>query len=272
MEYIKVSIAIEDPEMQDIAIACLAELEFDSFENTMSGINAYVPSHLYNEAAMLDILSILQLDINYTIDHIAQQNWNTAWEQNFEPVLVNDILTIRAPFHSKSNTKYEIVIEPKMSFGTGHHATTSMMCDIMLSIDFSQKQVLDFGSGTGILSILASKLGAISCMGIDNEEWAVENSIENAERNKCSSITFVLGESEKITGTYDIVLANINKHIILQNKNVLVEATKPGGILLLSGILINDEEDITNAISDTFIFDEKKQRDGWLALKYIKNK
>jgi ribosomal protein L11 methyltransferase len=232
----------------------------------------FLPSDKYNVNDVKSCLQMInQADLIIEETIIEQKNWNEEWERNFEPVIINEQLSIRAPFHAQQATTYELIIEPKMSFGTGHHATTSMMCEIMLQIHFLDKKVLDFGSGTGILAILASKLKAKSVLGIDNEEWAIENSIENAQKNECINTQFKLGEEQLIQETFDIVLANINRHIILDNINVITDAVKNEGILLISGILNSDEEEMNQELHK-YNFNQQYtlQKDGWSAMYFYK--
>ena len=272
MQYSKITIQVNQPELQEIVIALLAEYEFDSFDFDTDYIYAYIPTHLFREEDLHEVFDrINQPQTTYSVNLIEQKNWNEEWEKNFEPVIINSKLAIRAPFHNSLNTEIELVIEPKMSFGTGHHATTHMMCEMMLNFDFLNKKVLDFGSGTGILAILASKLNAASIVGIDNEEWAVENSNENAQRNQCSNCKFILGEEEKITQDYDIVLANINRHIILGNINVITTAVKNDGVLLISGILNNDEEEMIQELNKyNFKHINTTQLNNWSAMYFHK--
>lgn len=272
MQYTKVVFPIRDVEMQEILAALLAEYAFDSFDNDEQHLFAFVPTALYRKEEVLEVLQQLQQnELPFTVELVEEKNWNEEWEKNFEPVVINSHLSIRAPFHSPQHTDMELVIEPKMSFGTGHHATTHMMCEMMLNMNFSGQQILDFGSGTGILSILASKLNALRVMGIDNEEWAVTNSIENAIRNNCDNLTFKLGEEELINEEFDIVLANINRHIILSNIDVITGAVKKGGILLISGILNTDEDEMKMELSKyQFKHIQTMQKDQWSAMHYHK--
>lgn len=272
MQYSKITIQVNEPEQQEILIALLAEYAFDSFDSDADAVYAFVPSHLFNESDLHEVFDrINKPGISYRVDIIDQKNWNEEWEKNFEPVIINSKLSIRAPFHNSLNTDIELVIEPKMSFGTGHHATTHMMCEMMLNFDFTAKKILDFGSGTGILAILASKLNAANVVGIDNEEWAVENSIENAQRNHCDNCKFILGEEEKITQDYDIVLANINRHIILGNIDVITTAVKNEGVLLISGILNTDEEEMIQELTKyNFNHINTSQMNNWSAMYFHK--
>jgi len=274
MQYTKVFIPILDQEQQDIIAAFLAEGDFDAFENHPDGLVAFVPSQQFDAVFLNTVLANLELSLtNYNIENVAQQNWNAVWESNFEPIYINKKCSVRAPFHAPMQTEIELIIEPKMSFGTGHHATTSMMMESMLEMNFNHKEVLDFGSGTGILAVLASKLNAIKVTAIDNEEWAFENCIENCERNGVTNIETILGEKDKVKGTFDIVLANINRHIIIESIDVLLPSVKENGELLISGILNQDETEIENLITlQGFTFVSKKQKENWSAMHFVKNK
>jgi ribosomal protein L11 methyltransferase len=274
MQYTKVFIPITDQDQQDIIAAYLAEGDFDAFENHPEGLVAFIPSQQFNNTFLNSVLSefdVALLDI--IIENIAQQNWNAVWESNFEPIYLNNKCSVRAPFHAPLNTEIELIIEPKMSFGTGHHATTSMMMEYMLELNFNNKTVLDFGSGTGILAILASKLNAMNITAIDNEEWAVENSKENCERNNVINVQAILGEKEKVFGSFDIVLANINRHIIIESADVILPCVKENGELLISGILNQDENEIKNLIeTEGFKFISTRQKENWSAMHFIKQK
>ncbi|MDB5281879.1 MAG: ribosomal protein methyltransferase, partial [Bacteroidota bacterium] len=213
--------------------------------------------------------------IRFSSQLIKDRNWNEEWEKNFEPVVVAGKVAIRAPFHPQFNTEFEIVIEPKMSFGTGHHATTASVIELMLGEDFSNKSVLDFGSGTGVLAILAEKLKASNITAIDNEEWAYNNCVENIERNGCVHIRAVRGdESYLFDQKFDIILANINRNVILQNISKWKLLLNETGLLIASGILVSDEHDIIEAAAKTgLVVKNKLNNNGWLAIafQHLKN-
>jgi ribosomal protein L11 methyltransferase len=204
--------------------------------------------------------------ITQTIPH---QNWNEVWESNFQPVVVENFCAVRAPFHEPvQDVVHEMVIMPKMSFGTGHHATTWMMMAQMQHIDFAGKKVFDFGTGTGILAILAEKLGAERVVAIDNDEWSIENGKENAERNGCSKIGLYFASSVP-DQQFDIVLANINRNVILMHLQYLVPAIIPQGLILFSGLLADDEEDIVTACSGEGLQLLRQQsRNNWISLLF----
>jgi ribosomal protein L11 methyltransferase len=201
---------------------------------------------------------------------IKATNWNQLWESNFQPVVVDDFAGIRASFHEPiKGVRYEIVITPKMSFGTGHHATTCLMIRQMCEIIFSGKTVMDFGTGTGILSILAEKMGAASIIAIDNDEWSITNATENLEKNICSKIKVEKADSAAGEKSYDIILANINKNVIIDNLSTLVKQLEPGGILVLSGLLASDEAAILYETGKLLLIPGKKMlENGWISLRF----
>lgn len=266
MEYTEVDIRLNpvDP-FADILVARLNEIEFESYAEDETGVKAYVQTHLLDEESVKEIISEVEglCELSYTITKVKQENWNEQWESNFEPVYINENCVIRADFHRPiTNVEQEIIITPKMSFGTGHHETTSLVMNEMFEIDFDDKSVLDMGCGTGVLAILASKLGANSLVGIDFDEWAVENSVENASLNKVENIDFVHGDVDAIgEAKYDIILANINRNIILQDIEVYVGAMSTESQILFSGFL---EEDVPLIL-------EKSEQLG-LELVVLKNK
>lgn len=247
MHYIRLTIS-SNPDDQDIIIYHLAELGFEGFEQKDSTVDSYIAEELFNKEQTEAALSAFQA--TFEIAKMEQKNWNEVWESNFEPVIVDDFVSIRAHFHEPIlTTEHQLLITPKMSFGTGHHATTYMMVQQMGQIDFAGKYVFDFGTGTGILAILALKLGAKAVYAIDNEEWSIENAIENAQNNASDSIVFELANSAAGEKTYDIILANINKNVILDNLQNINNQLVAGGDLLLSGLLIEDEQAILDACS-----------------------
>lgn len=261
---IQLNFQLADQEQKDLLIAQLSELGFDAFEETEEGLHAFTPLDSFEEAAVKELLK----DQPYTQTTIAKQNWNQLWESNFEPVQVEDFVGIRAGFHqAMEGVIHEIVITPKMSFGTGHHATTYLVMKAMKDLDFKGKTILDFGSGTGILAILAEKLGAQSVLAIDNDDWCIENSLENLAINQTQVIRVEKADSAALLDQFDLVLANINKHIILANMDNLGKALVKGGTILLSGLLVEDESDILDVCQQNawkHLFTH--QRNGWLVI------
>jgi ribosomal protein L11 methyltransferase len=234
-------------DQREILIAHLAELGFEGFEETDSGLNAYISENNFDRTVVAYTCSKYGLDFEENV--LPAQNWNHSWESNFQPVIVDDFVAVRADFHPAiNNVKYELLITPKMSFGTGHHATTYMMMQQMREIDFKDRSVLDLGTGTGVLAILAEKLGASSVLAIDNDEWSISNAEENICKNHCSKIDLRLSDSlAEMDHFFDIILANINRNVILDNLASLVKHMQKATELLLSGLLTSDEEDLLEA-------------------------
>lgn len=271
MPHIQVTIHADNPGQQELLIAHLSEEGFEGFEQTESALQAYIDEEDYNEALLQEIATAQ--GVTYTTRPIAEENWNATWEANFEPVIVAGFCTIRADFHTMLvNTPYEVVITPKMSFGTGHHATTQLMLQLMQHLDMQGKQVLDLGTGTGILAIMAHKLGAAAVLAIDNDNWAYENAQENVKRNLADRITVVEGTLDAAAGkSFDSILANINRHILLDAMPALQAALRPGGTLLLSGLLTEDHDIIHEAASAVGLKQVRYETlTNWIALQYEK--
>jgi ribosomal protein L11 methyltransferase len=271
MQYVKVTFLVPGQDISDMLTAILAEAGYDGFEESEGRLFAYIGQSKFNADEVAEIA--VQAGVSHETEIVAQQNWNALWESNFPPVIVEDFCTIRAHFHDiVVTTPYEIQITPKMSFGTGHHSTTQLMMLMMRDIDFNGKSVLDFGTGTGVLAILAEMLGAQKILAIDNDEWCVENAVENAERNNCEQITVKIGSLENfVEEGADIILANINRHILLQYMKDLYRKLPPGGTLLMSGLLAEDKDIITDAaVAIGFEFKELREQLNWIALKFEK--
>lgn len=237
----------------EILIAELGEVGFESFVENEVGVLAYIQKNDWFETILKDIfiLNSGEFQIDFEHKEIAQTNWNEDWEKNFEPIQVDDLVSIRAPFHENPNLKYDIIIEPKMSFGTGHHETTHMMIQHLLELNLENKKVLDMGSGTGILAIFAEIKGAKPIDAIDIDEWCYTNSIENIERNNCHHITVYQGDAALLADKkYDIIIANINRNILLADMKIYASCLEKNGILLLSGFYEDDlpmiDEEATN--------------------------
>ncbi|KEZ93709.1 50S ribosomal protein L11 methyltransferase [Nonlabens ulvanivorans] len=258
----------------DVLIAQLGEAGFESFVETETGVTAYVLKSLDNDSILNDVevLSSELVDIAFAKAEIEPTNWNAEWEKNFNPITVDNRCEVRAPFHEATGVEYDIVIEPKMSFGTGHHQTTHMMIQHLLNEDLTGLRVLDMGSGTGVLGILAQMRGAIDVDAIDIDTWCYENAIENVERNKADKVKVILGGAEQLEGkTYDFIIANINRNILLQDIPVYGESLKPGGTILFSGFYTEDLELIKEACNKVGIrYDSHMVRDNWVGLKMIK--
>ncbi len=257
----------------EILIAELGYASFESFVETEEGVTAYIQKEEWN-ASILDDIQILNSDefeITYTFEDIEQVNWNAEWEKNFNPIIIDDLCSVRAPFHEKPNTRYDIIIEPKMSFGTGHHETTHMMIQHILKNDFNNKAVLDIGCGTGVLAILAEQKGAQPLDAIDYDNWCYLNSLENIERNNCSHITVLEGDASLLQGKkYDIVIANINRNILLNDIGIYANCLNKNGMLFLSGFYADDILKIqTECEKHMLKFEEKLERNNWVALKFL---
>ncbi|MEZ4854756.1 50S ribosomal protein L11 methyltransferase [Flavobacterium sp.] len=274
--YIAYHFTVEPKELgTEILIAELGELPFDSFIETETGFSAYILQSLWNET-ILDEIYILNnpdFEISHTIEFIEQVNWNEEWEKNFNPIYVDEKCYVRAPFHEKLNAEYEIVIEPKMSFGTGHHETTHMMIQHLLETDVRNKKTLDMGCGTAILAILAEMKGAKPIDAIDIDNWCYLNSIENCERNNCNHISVYEGDASLLKGKkYDIIIANINRNILLNDMQIYVDCLNENGILFLSGFYTEDFEAINEScITKGLTFVKQLERHNWASLKYVKH-
>ncbi|TPN81255.1 50S ribosomal protein L11 methyltransferase [Aquimarina algicola] len=256
----------------EILIAELGEVGFESFVETQEGINAFIEKEHWRDDILQDIyvLNSGEFVIEYTIEEIDQVNWNKEWEKNFDPIIVDQICSIRAPFHEKPDTQYDIVIEPKMSFGTGHHETTHMMIQHLLQIDLKDKRVLDIGCGTGVLAILSEIRGATYIDAIDIDNWCYLNTLENIERNHCKNIIAYEGDASLIVGkNYDIIIANINRNILLNDIKKYALSLSSEGILLLSGFYEQDLEQITEECAKhNLIYKSHINRNNWLAAFY----
>ena len=258
----------------EILVAELGEIGFESFVENEDGMVAYIQQTEWKENILDDIfiLNSDEFSISYEMEVIEQTNWNSEWEKNFNPIQVDDLVSIRAPFHENPNLKYDIVIEPKMSFGTGHHETTHMMVQHLLDLDLTNKKVLDMGCGTGILAIFAEMKGAKPIDAIDIDNWCYQNSIENVERNNCSNIDVYEGDASLlINKKYDVIIANINRNILLNDMQAYMNCLNENGILLLSGFYHEDIPIIDAEVSKyQFKIDKIIERNNWVALKYIK--
>lgn len=265
-ETVQITIATNDEKLREQLIAQLSAINFDAFEERDNELIAFIEPQSFELSALENILTHYKLTYQKTI--IEEQNWNALWESNFSPVIVDDFCAIRAEFHQPFTDKqHEIVITPKMSFGTGHHATTYMMINEMSKIDFKSKRVADFGTGTGVLAILAEKLGSEWVWAIDIDDWSIENATENIERNGCKTIIIEKADGFNARVKFDIVLANINKNVILSNTDLLVSAVQPGGKVLLSGLLKIDEDDIIAAFTAKgFRHLSTVEKSGWVCL------
>lgn len=266
-KYIQVEFKNISRERSDILVALLNEIGFDGFEEEESNLKAFIPENNFDKSIFQKNIEPFQISFSATT--IEETNWNQFWESSFDPVVVDDFVAVRADFHEPmKEVKHEIIITPKMSFGTGHHATTYMMMQQMREVDFKDKTVFDFGTGTGVLAILAEKLGAKKITAIDNDEWSIENARENIKRNSCMVIELQLNSTANMKSRFDVILANINKNVILENLEFLEKQLLPGGVLLISGLLTTDEQEILSECNKKGLkFDNKKERRNWLFIK-----
>ncbi|HWB24941.1 MAG TPA: 50S ribosomal protein L11 methyltransferase [Chitinophagaceae bacterium] len=254
-------------DLRELLIAQLSEAGFDGFEEEENNLIACCSEELFNEIVLKEILDGHNLTYEKTV--IPPQNWNEVWESNFQPVVVDDFVAVRASFHAPvTGVEHEIIITPKMSFGTGHHATTYMMMQQMRGLEFNSMDVFDFGTGTGILAILAKQLGARNVTAIDIDEWSINNAKENFDNNGITGISLMQAETPAIiNGQFDIILANINKNVLLEYIPVLSTQLKKGGFLLLSGLLAADEPEILLTASQNSLFHNTTiARDKWICI------
>jgi ribosomal protein L11 methyltransferase len=253
-------------EFQDILLAILTDYGFTGFEQFPDRLIACIPEIEFSEESLQ---FVYDNQIPFEKSVISPRNWNADWESSFEPVVIEDFCAVRASFHQPiKSTEFEIVITPKMSFGTGHHATTWQMIRLMKDLDLKGKNILDFGTGTAVLAILAEKMGASSIDAFDNDEWSIENSRENIASNNC--VLIHLSKNDKIEDNkkYDVILANINKHVILSHMESIKNHLINEGVVLFSGLLLDDRDEIVSRAEEAGMrLEQVSTKDNWLALK-----
>jgi ribosomal protein L11 methyltransferase len=259
----------------EVLIAQLAELPFESFVETETGVQAYIQEPEHNAAQVQQVVDDFDAEFNLTFTHklIPQQNWNAQWESEFEPVIVSNECIIRAPFHTIAEQyTHTVTIMPQMSFGTGHHNTTWLMCNALLNNVPTNASVLDMGCGTGVLAILAHKLGATTVDAIDIDEWSVTNSIENCALNNITTIDVWQGDATKMKATtYNIILANINKNILKADAAVYYQHLAPNGIIYLSGFFTTDVDELKQFYTACgYTFESYNFKDEWAQLSFSK--
>lgn len=258
----------------DILLAELGEIGFESFTESETGLQAYIQTEEYREGEVenLQILNSSEFEISWEKNQIEQVNWNREWEKNFNPIIVGEKCSVRAPFHPKPQTEYDIVIEPKMSFGTGHHATTHMMLQFILNDEWKGLSVLDMGCGTGVLAILTAMKGAGDVVAIDIDNWCYLNTLENIERNNCTEIEVLEGTASLLGDKkYDRIIANINRNILLEDMGTYASCLKSNGALYLSGFYTEDIPVINEQCEKhSLIFNHQLERENWVALKFLK--
>ncbi len=268
--YIKIDINNLHALEKDLLPEKLAQIRYYAFEEDGDSLAAYIKELDFNEA---ELKNTLPANTDYSIEKIAEENWNAKWEAGFSPIKVNDFVAVRASFHAtESNVEYDLVITPKMSFGTGHHATTYMMLAAMQQINFSHKNVIDFGAGTGVLAILAAKMGAANVLAIDNDKWSIENIRENIEVNNCQKIVVIHADAIPPESHANIILANITLNVLSQASEGIYNALEKEGYLLISGILETD----MSAINKVFVKERYEtiavcQREKWACILYRRN-
>ena len=254
-------------EQTAIIAAFLMDIGFEGIEESDIGSVACIKSVSFDKEATEAIFK--QFHTEFEMELVAQQNWNAQWEQSFDPVIVDDFVAIRASFHQPvTQVKHELIITPKMSFGTGHHATTYLVMQLMQTIGFAGKSVIDFGTGTGVLAILAEKLGATNIVGIDNDDWSINNALENVESNDCHHIRLIKADAMVEDKKADVILANINLNVIVANLDAIKAACKPGAVVVFSGLMTQDEEQTRNHLTNhQFEVMLCVAKTNWIALK-----
>ena len=266
------TVSPKDP-ATEILIAELGFAGFESFVENDQGVTAYIQKEEWSADILADIniLSNEDFKITYSQKEIEQVNWNEEWEKNFDPIFVSDSCVVRAPFHEVGDFEYDIIIEPKMSFGTGHHETTYMMIQHLLKMDLSGKSALDMGCGTGVLAIMAEKRGATAVDAIDIDNWCYVNSLENVERNGCKTISVFEGDATLLgKKRYDIIIANINRNILLNDMATYASCLNEGGTILLSGFYKEDIPIITEECERHALkFVENFEKNNWVAAKFV---
>lgn len=269
--YIQVTIIIENKDQSDILVALLAEEGYEGFSEDGNLLDAFIPENLFSKDRLDNILA--PMGLKYSTLIIEQQNWNANWESSFEPVTVGSFARVRAAFHPyDTGFEYDIVITPKMSFGTGHHATTYMMIEQMKDIDMKDRSLLDFGTGTGVLAILAAKMGATDVLGIDNDDWSIDNALENIQSNNCLDISIQKMTEVPEGKKWDIILANINLNVIKDNLGRIAEVCKKGTQMVLSGFLRSDRKEMEEHLSNHALKPVKFLENGdWLCISCVAN-
>lgn len=273
MNYYEISVfGVENYESKDILIANLAEIEYESFvDSDKFDFLAYIKQNDFKLTDLQELQKSRSFDFTYNL--IKDENWNAKWEENYEAVLIDDIVEIHAPFHTPNpKAQFHIEIEPKMSFGTAHHPTTAQMISLIKSENLKEKVILDMGCGTAVLGILGMKMGAKSCCAIDNDEWAFNNSLENVERNKITNVEVLLGEADLLKNKkFDIIFANINRNILVKDMQMYAQTLAVNGVILFSGFFINDLEIIKNeALKNQLVYDKHIVNNDWVAARFIK--
>ncbi len=273
MTYIVVEFSSLTQNQKEILFALLDSWNFEGIEELDNSLKGYIPKKIFNEQILKQNLQEYPAlsGVGFHFKTLPNKNWNEAWEKSYEPILINDKVCIRASFHQDlKEYPYDILIDPKMSFGTGHHETTQLMIEMMLEINFTGKDVLDFGSGTGILSILAHKMGAKNVVAVDFDEWAYNNIAENILKNEVKHVEAVLGDASAIPkNQFEVILANVNKNVIIQQMEILACRLAENGVIVFSGLLREDEQDIVKAAANIgLILQQQKTKNEWICLNF----
>lgn len=277
MDYIEIDVTVEPKEQgSDILIAQLSEIDYESFVESTSGFLAYIKESDFDPHKLQQVLDSYSdvLKIQIEQKKIKQQNWNKEWESNFNPIDIDGKCFIRAPFHTPSKSyEYEVVIEPKMSFGTGHHNTTQLMIKKLMELNVREQSLLDMGCGTGVLAIVAGMMGANPILAIDIDDWSIENTIENIERNNINNIVVKKGDSQILgENAFNTILANINKNVLLADMSVYVNNLENGGNLVLSGFFETDVLELSNKADELGLkFEDKMISEQWAMLHFTKS-
>lgn len=271
MNYLSFTFCIAEDWQQDLLIVALDAIGFQGYEEKPAELVAFIQADLFDEASFHSAIDPMMESYALTYERasIAERNWNEEWEKGFRPIVIGDEIAVRASFHpAYPDVKYDIIIDPKMSFGTGHHATTEMMMRLMLRETFAGTEVLDFGSGTGILAVLAAKLHAATVLSVDHESWAYQNSIDNFRTNNIHNVTPLLADAAGFQGRqFDIILANISRSVITATMAQFATALRSHGKLLISGFLLDDEVEILQtAHAAGFQKSDQLLLDGWMAI------
>ncbi|MBL0146485.1 MAG: 50S ribosomal protein L11 methyltransferase [Chitinophagaceae bacterium] len=269
MNYIQICFQKTSAEQNELLTALLANAGFEGFEEEDEQLKAFIKEEEFVQADLDEIINTIPLQYQQKL--IAQQNWNAQWESSFEPVIVDDFAAVRASFHQPiTNVKHEIIITPKMSFGTGHHATTFLVMQQMSKLDFNEKSVFDFGTGTGLLAILSYKMGATIIDAIDNDEWSIDNAKENIQANNCTDISIALANSIDTAKQYDIVLANINLNVLTASAGSIAKICKPNATIILSGFFGTDVPQMQAALTmHNISIINQLQKGDWVCLRCI---
>lgn len=269
--YQRIHIPCDKQETKDILVALLADLGYEGFNEDYQSLTAFISDNQFIQSELDEVIS--NFNLNYTRETVVNRNWNEEWEKNFQPVRVGNFCMVRAGFHApEEGVEHEVIITPKMSFGTGHHATTYMMIQAMEPIDFTGKAVLDFGTGTGVLAILAEKMGAAVIDAIDNDDWSIENAEENIRTNLCIRSRLEKADTLDGLGQFDIILANINRNVLLAQMGGIAQHLIAGGVLLISGLLAGDRQSIAEAATAAnLLITGDLAKEGWIALQLTKS-